>query len=127
MDPKIYAYLFVLLWILVPALTLMGSPDVITISWIILSVGSLVLTMRRLGGPKISYMEGLELLSRRFSSGCANITIIYIFPLLTFYHLMYTVKALIWIKKPKAFSQEKFAENFWTELQVQRAMEEVAR
>jgi hypothetical protein len=75
-----------------------------------LNISIFVATTWSVSSSDLSFWRGLRLLCGSYESGCANITVIYIFPLLLFYYIK-----MIWITW-MSFQKGKFyAENWWIE------------
>jgi hypothetical protein len=79
------------------------------IASIIISVGLLALVWRYCTSSYISFWTGLHVISVRLSSGCFNVTILYLLPFLVvvyFISIFFTLEGLI---IGRARSQEKWA------------------
>lgn len=109
MDRSLYSYIFIGLWLVLPIGCLISDPEPPYAVWTILAVCSLAFTWWRLGSARLSYPEGPAAVAIRWSSGCFNITITYIFFVLAAYQIWYTLVALLSLSKPRAMAQERFA------------------
>ena len=75
-----------------------------------LNTSILVATAWSISSNDLSFWRGLRLLCGSYESGCANITIIYIFPLLFFYYIK-----MIWATWMSLQKGKSHAENWWIE------------
>ncbi len=84
--------------------------DALLIFTFMLNTSIFVAVIWSVSSENLSFWRGLRLLCGSYESGCANLTVIYIFPLLLFYYLK-----MIWVTW-MSFQKGKFhAENWWIE------------
>ncbi|MBD2693663.1 DnaJ C-terminal domain-containing protein [Anabaena catenula] len=104
--PWMYALLFVILILAYP-FYLVDNPGL----FVLCLVGntSLFLAVAWFTNSReLSFWRGLRLLCASFSSGCANITIFYIIPVLLFYYVRMIVATCVGFRRGKVYT-----ENWW--------------
>jgi hypothetical protein len=100
----IYATASVLLVLMWP--TYIDYPNrALLIFTFVLNTSIFVATAWSVSSNDLSFWRGLRLLCGSYESGCANITVIYIFPLLLFYYIK-----MIWGKRPIAYERMRVVE-----------------
>ena len=120
--PLIYVGLLLLLLIFLPGVSddaiLDGNLErIVTIVATSLGVGALIanalllrLVWQRCSSRALSFFEGLETVAGRNMSGCANITQIYLFPVLTILYFRATFHTLAGLKREKKYTEWKWQE-----------------
>jgi hypothetical protein len=104
-----YAYLFFLALIGCPFLVLIWDyPVALALEIIGIDIPLLVLVWHYCSSPQLSFVHGIHVISARLSSGCLNLTIIYLFPFLLFIYLLFIVYSVIGIFKGRIFTQLKW-------------------
>ncbi len=76
----------------------------------VLNTGIFIATAWSVSSSDLSFWRGLRLLCGSYESGCANITIVYIFPLLLFYYIKMT-----WVTWMSFQKGKSHAETWWIE------------
>lgn len=56
----------------------------------------------------VSFFTGLEIISSRLVSGCANITLLYLIPFLFYVYLLFIIHTLIGIFKGRSYTQSQW-------------------
>ncbi len=112
-SKTVYAESFIALFVGLPALYL-GAGDEPLVFRVAVASAALVLFIAgfiRIGWS--AYYSGLESQSVRFSSGCANLTILYIFPVLFAYHVVAVWVTAVGLRKPKSATQTQWITYAW--------------
>ena len=121
MTARIYAFFFLFfLLLLFPAIIIAFTPygnlpenDIRL--WITagtaysINIICLVLVWRNNKTSEITFWEGLSIISSTLMSGCANITILYIFPVLLITYFILLANTIIGFFKGKEYTQAKWA------------------
>lgn len=123
-DPRHYGIFFIVLFIFaVPivmaamSISMAFSPAsagrgygmaIADVAFIVFGIAAYILTNRYSSAPGLSLREGLATISVAMSSGCANLTIVYIFPLLAVVYTIAFFSALLGLLQGKAASQERW-------------------
>jgi hypothetical protein len=96
----IYPSAFYFMLFISPFLALAGNNKPTTTEWIVAStisaalIASFVFIQWRCSSWAVSYWDALGAKCVSLESGCINITLLYIFPLLLFYHLRFFATAV---------------------------------
>jgi hypothetical protein len=112
-SAKFYVFLFIVMILLVPAFFCLPLMIVIpTLYWGLLIVNALVLVFVWFytSSSRLSFPRGLELLIRPNMSGCANLTMIYLFPMLFMVYCIASFNAFAGLKKGKIYTERKWIE-----------------
>jgi hypothetical protein len=63
---------------------------------------------RYCSSPSLSFVDGMNIISSRLTSGCVNITMLYLFPFLLCVYLAFVVFTFIGFVKGRLYTQEKW-------------------
>ena len=111
-DPAGYAGIFFGMLVLVPVILAVAlarhAGNTVHIVAAVANVALLALVWYYNSGPSLSLWKGFVEICRDMSSGCANITILYIFFLLAAVYLIAAVNAAIGVFKGRAVSQDRW-------------------
>ncbi len=112
-TPKYYIFVFLTLIILIPLIILspmliFQQTQVFYILLLIANVLGMVFTWRRNSSKHLSFLKGLEIITKANMSGCANLTMIYIFPVLLIAYSTAFFNAVLGLKKGKKFTEQKW-------------------
>ena len=128
MTPRVYAFLFVLLHVVVTALLLgavvgsllaplvggaQNNDALVVVSCVAALpavIGLLVLTWKQCTSPELSFWDGLCLISASLMTGCANITMLYLFPVLEVAFLLAAAHSVLGLRLGSEYSQQKWRE-----------------
>jgi hypothetical protein len=84
-SSEAYVFLFCILMLAWPFL--FGSEPMMFWPILIANTGIFITVVYFTSGRRCDFFTGLSLLCEPYMSGCANITIIYIFPIILFYYI----------------------------------------
>ncbi len=114
---KGYAYLLILLVTLWPLFLLFTTMPLYKILILIaLSLALLTLVWNFCTSKDTSFVNGLAVISATMTSGCANITIIYLLPFLTFVYLICVFQSVIGLVRGRRYTQAqwiKFTDKYY--------------
>jgi len=68
------------------------------------------LIYQRCSSPALSYYEGLSAMAGRFIGGCVNLTVIYIFFVILFFHALAALLVLVGLVMRKGWTEKRFQE-----------------
>ena len=68
----------------------------------------LIWVWRRCSSRALTFFEGLEMISSNMMSGCANITLVYIFPNLAIVYLQTIFHTVVGLKNGKKYTEQKW-------------------
>jgi hypothetical protein len=107
----VYPTAFYFILFTFPFLTLVGNNKPTTTEWIVTStisvalIASFIFIQWRCSSWAVSYWDALGAKCVSLESGCINITLFYIFPLLLFYHVRFFVIAVRSLFRGRAHAQ----------------------
>jgi hypothetical protein len=112
-SAKYYVFLFLTSNLLLPAfllspLLVFEQTQLLYGALLILNILGLGFTWRYNSSTRLSFLNGLEIVARSNMSGCANLTMLYIFPVLLIAYYTALFNALIGLKKGKKFTEQKW-------------------
>lgn len=111
------ASFYVILFFIIPTFVLFNLLSILLIfdyGWIIAFVifsfyiGLIIFTGKSTSGPRLTFFEGLKRIAQLYMSGCANITLLYIFPILSFAFLAAFYHSCIGIGKGKEYVEKEW-------------------
>ena len=105
-HPKTYVYVFITILFALPFLVNYISPKTFLVLFV--DVFLFVLVYYRCSRPDLSFIDGLTLISGSLMSGCANLTIIYIFPLLFLVYAVCVVVTGLGLLLGKTYTENSF-------------------
>jgi hypothetical protein len=120
----VYPTVFYFILFTFPFLTLAGNNKPTTKDWIVVStisaalIASFIFIQWRCSSWAVSYWDALGAKCVSLESGCINITLVYIFPLLFVYHVWFFVVAVRSLSRGRAHAQVatlKFIKNLLSE------------
>lgn len=106
-----YPIVFYVILFTFPFLLLIGDKKPATSDWISASIVSVVLAASfvfiqwRCSSWAMSYWDAIGARCLSLETGCVNITILYIFPVLLVYHVSFLVKALLSLSRGRTYAQ----------------------
>ncbi len=114
-SAKFYVVLFIFLLLIVPAAISIPFESMEGFStyycgWMVLNVLVLAFVWVYNSSPRLSFTKGLEIISNANMSGCANLTMIYLIPILFIVYFMALVNAAIGLVKGKKYTEGKWIE-----------------
>jgi hypothetical protein len=107
---KTYSYLLVLVVTLWPLFLLLNNTPLWKIAMLIaLSIGLLALVWHYCTSKEDSFVNGLAVIAASLSSGCANITILYLLPFLIIVYLIFVFHTIIGLGSGRHYTQHQWA------------------
>jgi hypothetical protein len=104
-----YAYIYFLALLGCPFLVLIWNyPISMALEILGIDISLLVLVWHYCSSPELSFVNGIHLISARLSSGCLNITILYLLPFLLFTQVWFILQSILGVIKGRRYSQEKW-------------------
>lgn len=104
-----YGLMLIILVIGWPFLLLIWSLSLpLVIFLFVISFLLLILVWHYCSSPSVSFMDGIHIISSRLSSGCMNITILYLPAFLLFVYLVFVIFTFIGIRKGRIYTQNKW-------------------
>jgi hypothetical protein len=104
-----YGFVLIALITLWPLLLLGAWSSGSVVASIAISIGVLALVWRYCSSSYVSFWTGIHVISVRLSSGCFNLTILYLLPLLVIVYLISIFFTLAGVITGRSHSQEKWA------------------
>ena len=108
MTRELYAGLFIVLIVLWPIF--LWEFPLVLVAMAILNTMAFALVWNFSSQPKCSFWKGLTSICGCQMSGCANITLVYIFPVLTYVYFRALFFSLLALAKGKEYSRQKWLE-----------------
>ena len=106
---KTYAYLLTLLVTLWPLFLLFTAMPLLKILMLIaLSAALWVLVWKFCSSPEVSFINGLSVISATMTSGCANVTVIYLLPFLVIVYLIFVFHTIVGLVRGRQYTQDKW-------------------
>jgi hypothetical protein len=68
----------------------------------------LAVTWHYNSGPRLSFFTGLEIITRTFMSGCANLTMLYLYPALVMAYSLAVANAMRGLRLGRSYTQEQW-------------------
>jgi len=111
-SAKFYVFLFISILLAIPAFIsflfeAMGFSNFYC-GLVILNVLVLVFVWVYNSSPQLSFTKGLEIISNANMSGCANITMVYLIPLLFIVYFAALFNAVVGLVKGKKYTEKKW-------------------
>lgn len=100
----LYSLIFVGLVLGIAGIVVYDDPSIVPIASLILIAASFVFCAKMCRSEDYGYMEGLSSISRKHSSGCANLTIIYLMPVLFLVHVVCVGLSFMGLVKGRDFT-----------------------
>jgi hypothetical protein len=117
MPTKTYAYLLVIAVTMWPLFLLLNAvPLWKIILLIIFSIGLLALVWKFCSSAENSFINGLAVISACLTSGCANVTILYLLPFLVIVYLIFVFHTVIGLGSGRQYTRykwEQFTNRFY--------------
>lgn len=104
-----YAWCFVIFLIGSPFI-LLGYGHTIPFVLVLSSINITLLTLvwHFCSSPQVSFIGGIHIISSKLTSGCANITILYLFPFLAIVYLIFTFLTIMGLFRGRKYTQDKW-------------------
>lgn len=102
----LYAAVFVGLLLGFPAAFALIEPSVQTLGFLLIAISSLCVCCDMCRTEDYGYVAGLANLARKYSTGFAQVTLIYLVPLFVLLHAMCTCIAIAGVVKGRRFTVE---------------------
>jgi hypothetical protein len=112
-SAKFYGFLFIGMILLVPVLICLPLTIVSpALYWglLLVNVFILVFVWSYNSSPRLSFLKGLEIIARTNMSGCANLTMMYLFPMLFIVYCVALFNATVGLKRGKTYTERKWIE-----------------
>jgi hypothetical protein len=112
---KFYVIIFISMLLVTPAIisfpieVITGSP-IFYFLLIVLNVLVLAFVWIYNSSPKLSFIKGLEIISNANMSGCANLTMVYLIPMLFIVYFVALINAIVGLVKGKKYTERKWIE-----------------
>lgn len=112
-SPKYYIFVFLLLIFVLPAIFLspmliFKQTQILYLFLVIANLCGVEFTAQRNSSKPLSFLKGLEIITKANMSGCANLTLLYIFPVLVTAYSIAFFNALVGLKQGKQFTEQKW-------------------
>jgi ABC-type branched-subunit amino acid transport system permease subunit len=114
-PPRFYVILFILVLLCVPAV--LCAPfeafqeiKAIYCGLMLANALGLAFVWFFNSGPLLSFPKGLEIIASANISGCANLTMLYLFPVLFIVYCIAFYNAVVGLKKGKRYTERKWVE-----------------
>lgn len=104
-----YAYLFLAMVVGWPFLMLVWTlPIPLVVGLAVLNTALLALVWHYCSSPVLSFVNGIHILSARLSSGCLNLTVIYLLPFLAVNYLLFIGITLLGLARGRKYTQDNW-------------------
>ena len=109
---KFYVVLFIFILLVIPnvisfPLEAIGFSNLYC-ALMILNVLILAFVWVYNSSPQLSFIKGLEIISNANMSGCANLTMVYLFPILFIVYFVAFINAVVGLVKGKKYTERKW-------------------
>ena len=111
-SAKNYVFLFIATVLVGPAFIFLPLLEIRILYWGLVIVNALVLTFVGFynSSSRLSFLGGLEFIIGIHMSGCVNLTMIYLFPILFMVYCVAFFNAAVGLKKGKTYTERKWIE-----------------
>ena len=112
-SAKFYVILFIFILLVLPSFiaipfdVIIGFPA-IDCGLMILNVLILAFVWKYNSSPHLSFTKGLEIISNANMSGCVNLTMIYLIPILFIVYFTALINAIVGLVKGKKYTERKW-------------------
>jgi len=112
-SSRFYVLAFLIQVVLLPALLLSPLLLLPATAWLYpllmaMDVILLALVNRRSSSRRLTFIEGLQIIAGTYMSGCANLTVIYLYPTMFGAYSTALIHMLVGLRKGKEYTQQRW-------------------